>query len=131
MTGIPAFAAPLRAVDTLDVRHQGDDLELVARITVDGKEPNLRGHFPGQAVYPGVFVIETLEQAMREAANARLRTVRSVRFLAPLLDGDLMVLTATAKRVRDGWEGWEVTGKAVLGETTTAKVRATFEEDAE
>ncbi|WET78304.1 3-hydroxyacyl-ACP dehydratase [Amycolatopsis sp. QT-25] len=127
MIGIPAFAAPLRAVDTLDVRQQGDDFELVARITVDGKEPNLRGHFPGQAVYPGVFVIETLEQAMREAVNARLRTVRSVRFLAPLLDGDLMVLTATAKRVRDGWE---VIGKAVLGETTTAKVRATFEEDA-
>ncbi|WP_410600337.1 3-hydroxyacyl-ACP dehydratase [Amycolatopsis sp. lyj-90] len=125
MTPIPAFAAPLRAVDTLDVRASGDDLELVAQITVDGKEPNLRGHFPGQAVYPGVFVIETLEQAMREAAGARLSTVRSVRFLAPLLDGDRMVLTATAKRTPDGWD---VTGKATLGETTTAKIRASFEE---
>ncbi|AGM09193.1 3R-hydroxymyristoyl ACP dehydrase [Amycolatopsis keratiniphila] len=128
MTGLPDYAAPLRAVDLLDVRACGDDLELVAQITVDGKEPNLRGHFPGQAVYPGIFVIETLEQAMREAANARLRTVRSVRFLAPVLDGDRMVLTATAKRTEDGWD---VTGKAALGETTTAKIRATFEEEAE
>lgn len=123
-----AYAAPLRAVDTLDVEAEGDDLKLVARITVDGQEPNLRGHFPGQAVYPGIFVIETLEQAMREATNTRLHTVRSVRFLAPLLDGDTMTLTATAKRTP---EGWDVTGKATLGETTTAKIRATFEEAAD
>jgi 3-hydroxyacyl-[acyl-carrier-protein] dehydratase len=128
----PPGAAPLRAVETYNVERDGDRLRVSARVAVRGDEPNLRGHFPGLPVFPGVFVIEAVCQAVAHTLGtpgARppvLRAVRSVRFLAPLLDGDELTLEL-AVTPREG-SGWSVrgTGRRLDG-TVAAKVSADFD----
>jgi 3-hydroxyacyl-[acyl-carrier-protein] dehydratase len=132
VNALPAFAAPLSAVDSWHAERDGDAVTLTARVAVRGDEPNLRGHFPGLAVFPGVFVIETLCQAMAHAFGTGtgrppvLREVRSVRFLAPLLDGDELTLRASVIPGAGG--GWSVraTGTRRDG-TTAARIRAEFD----
>jgi 3-hydroxyacyl-[acyl-carrier-protein] dehydratase len=141
VTGAPEVAAPLCAVDRWRAAQDGDTWTITARIVVDGDEPNLRGHFPGLAVYPGIFVVETLSQAVALALPASgpqppaLRVVRSVRFLAPLLDGDELNLDITAMPLGcdvDGpGGGWDVraVGTRAADGTTTARVRAEYGPD--
>ncbi|MFF5207134.1 FabA/FabZ family ACP-dehydratase [Streptosporangium sp. NPDC000396] len=133
--GVPSVAAPLRAVDLWRSERAGDKLTMTVRVGVRGDDPNLRGHFPGLAVFPGVFVIETLCQAMAFAvppgtavspAPPVLRSVRSVRFLAPLLDGDELTLRIVASPRPEG--GWAVTAEGSRRDgTTTARIRADFD----
>ncbi|WP_433241200.1 hypothetical protein ACQPYK_35825 [Streptosporangium sp. CA-135522] len=129
---VPPMAAPLRAVDSWRSGQEGDELTLTARVGVRGDDPNLRGHFPGLAVFPGVFVVEALCQVMNLALGVDpatplvLRSVRSVRFLAPLLDGDELTLQITASPGPEG--GWEVTAQGSRRDgTTTARIRADFD----
>ncbi|MEU4789890.1 3-hydroxyacyl-ACP dehydratase FabZ family protein [Micromonospora tulbaghiae] len=101
-----SFAVPLDAVDEVQVH--ADGLTAVKRIVAD--DPYLVGHYPGFPIYPGVFTVETVHQAARRAVEAgrgpgvrvELAAVRSVRFQAPLLPGD--VLTA-ACRLREDPDG--------------------------
>lgn len=129
-SGPAPVAAPLRAVDTWRSEAVGDKLSITTRIGVRGDDPNLLGHFPDLAVFPGVFVIEALCQVMALAVPAgpeplTLRTVRSVRFLAPLLDGDELTLTITAAPRPDG--GWTASAEGHrLDGTKTVKVKADF-----
>ncbi len=128
--GVVEVAAPLRAVEQWRCEPDGDSMLLSARVGVHGDDPNLRGHFPGQPIFPGIFVIESLCQAMAHAFGSTgpapvLRTLRSVRFLAPLLDGDELTLQITATPAADG--GWST--KAVgtrLDGTVAARIRADF-----
>ncbi|HKT00931.1 MAG TPA: hypothetical protein VJT31_15495 [Rugosimonospora sp.] len=91
-------AAPLTATDTLTARRDGPGVAIEARKRVDPDELYLRGHFPGFVIYPGVFLIESLDQAVRQGfaqlgfAPPRLVSVDSARFLAPLLAGDEFTL---------------------------------------
>ncbi|HEU4423839.1 MAG TPA: hypothetical protein VFR67_15010 [Pilimelia sp.] len=96
----PATAAPLTACDTVESRADGHATVIVARKRVDPAELYLRGHFPGFVIYPGVFLIETFHQAIlagwreRPGVAPRLAELTSVRFLAPLLPGDELLLEA-------------------------------------
>lgn len=123
--------APLRAVEQWQCEPDGDTMLLTARVRVRGDDPNLRGHFPGLPIFPGIFVIESLCQAMAHAFGWQgedgpvLRTLRSVRFLAPLLDGDELSLRVTVTPAAGG--GWSA--KAVgtrLDGTVAARIRADF-----
>ncbi|WFE97480.1 3-hydroxyacyl-ACP dehydratase [Micromonospora sp. WMMD987] len=153
-TRVP-YAAPLPAVDRLQAT-AGDDggWTVVARVAVDPRDPNLAGHFPGQPIYPGVFVVETLCQAMTQAVPGppRLRTVTSIRFLAALLGGDEMELTLDvrpttpapsdpaapttpsdpATPATSAPAGWQVRGVARRTDgTVTAQLRAVFDAGAD
>ncbi|MBL6279801.1 hypothetical protein JMF97_26960 [Micromonospora fiedleri] len=122
------FAAPLPAVDLIRVAAADDGWTVSARVVVDSESPNLAGHFPGQPIYPGVFVVETLCQAMAQAVPGapRLRTVTSVRFLAALLGGDEMTLDLDVRPATPA--GWAVRGTARrLDGTVTAQLRAVFD----
>ncbi len=122
------FAAPLPAVDLIRVAAVDDGWTVSARVVVDSESPNLAGHFPGQPIYPGVFVVETLCQAMAQAVPGapRLRTVTSVRFLAALLGGDEMTLDLDVRPTPPA--GWAVRGTARrLDSTVTAQLRAVFD----
>lgn len=89
------FAAPLAAVDSVDSA-AGTRIEAVKRIVSD--DPYLVGHYPDFTIYPGVFTIESVHQAVRQWAAERhgpgtaveLTTITSVSFAAPLLPGDTM-----------------------------------------
>jgi 3-hydroxyacyl-[acyl-carrier-protein] dehydratase len=129
--GPPAVAAPLRAVDAWHAEQADGVLLVTARAGVRGDDPNLRGHFPGLAIFPGVFIIEALAQAVTlaieagQAGPAVLRGVRSARFLAPALDGDELTLRIAV--TPDGSGGWSAAARVWLGDgTVCARLRASF-----
>lgn len=131
VAAVPPVAAPLRAVDFVRFHTDGDRLSLTARVAVRGDDPNLLGHFPGLAVFPGIFIIEALAQAMALTAPPEavrpptLRCVRSVRFVAPLLDGDELTLNVTADARPEG--GWDVTAKGLRADgSSAARIKAEF-----
>lgn len=126
--GVPAVAAPLAAVDAWRAEQVAGELAVSAKVRVRGEDPQLRGHFPGLAVFPGVFIVEAVCQAVMLAVpgSPALCTLRSVRFLAPLLDGDQLTLDITASPALHG--GWSV---AAVGTRTdgsvAARIRAEFD----
>lgn len=101
MTG--AYATPLRAVDEMRVTPDDGRLTLTAtkEITVD--DPYLPAHFPGRTVYPGVFIVETLRQAVAAALGERdgllpdVTAVHSLRLVGALHPGDRLCLAATVQ----------------------------------
>jgi 3-hydroxyacyl-[acyl-carrier-protein] dehydratase len=99
----PGYAAPLRAVDEVWMDRSGDALSVRARLAVDPGE--LRGHFPGFPIYPGVYVLESVAQAMSATVGEVLRpvAVHSVRFLAPLLGDDTLHVSIEARTEDTGW----------------------------
>lgn len=127
--GHPA-AAPLRAVEQWRRESGAGKEQLTGRVRVDGDEPNLRGHFPGLAIFPGIFIIESLCQLMAEAFGGpdapppALRTLRSVRFLAPLLDGDELSLRVEVTPADGGWSAKAVGSRS--DGTVAARIRAEF-----
>lgn len=128
----PAVAAPLRAVDDWMCAREGGAWQVTARVLVDADDPQLRGHFPGQVVFPGVFVIESVVQAMACALTDAaapppvLREVRSIRFFAPLLDGDELTLCLTVQPRDEG--GWSVAGDGIRQDgVIAARIRASFD----
>jgi 3-hydroxymyristoyl/3-hydroxydecanoyl-(acyl carrier protein) dehydratase len=103
---------------------------VTARMRVDPDEANLRGHFPGFPVLPGVFVVEALGQALAFSAGGgpppRLRLVELMRFLAPLAGGD--VLTLEAEVADDPGAGWRVAAEATRRDgVRAARIRARFD----
>jgi 3-hydroxyacyl-[acyl-carrier-protein] dehydratase len=91
------FAAPLSAVDKLEI---GADDTVTAIKDIVADDPYLAGHYPHFTIYPGVFSIETVYQAAREAlqrdgATAELAGIVSVHFKAPLLPGDRLTAELT------------------------------------
>ncbi len=85
-------AAPLRAIDrVLRLEPEG----IVTRKMVTNDEPFFLGHYPGNPIYPGVFILETVHQSVRVYAErfhgrVRLAEAKSTRFLAPLRPGDVL-----------------------------------------
>jgi 3-hydroxyacyl-[acyl-carrier-protein] dehydratase len=100
-----SFAAPLRAIDHVTLERFEGGFKLRAATLVCAGEPYLAGHFPGFAIFPGVFLLEALRQAVVFAlgeSQGRLpdiSNVRSLRFVAPVLPGDLIELHATVEPV--------------------------------
>ena len=66
-----------------------------------GQRIHLPGHFPELTIFPGVFVVECLVQAVALAlmehglSGARLSELRSLRFVAPLLGGNVLTVRAS------------------------------------
>ncbi|MEU3465605.1 hypothetical protein ABZ721_37420 [Streptomyces sp. NPDC006733] len=86
------FAAPLRAVDRVELREEADGPRLRASKLVTVDDPYMAGHFPGLTMLPAVFLLEGLRQAVAQAFGLveppELLQVRSARLLAPMLGGD-------------------------------------------
>lgn len=95
------LAAPLVAVDEVTVAKIEGGLRLRATKRVHADDPYLAAHFPSMTIFPGVFIIEAVRQAVliavrgSRAALPEVRLVRSARFVAPLFAGDTMAMEAT------------------------------------
>jgi 3-hydroxyacyl-[acyl-carrier-protein] dehydratase len=106
--GHPLFAVPLRAVDELRVQSCEGGLTLRAMKMVDANDPYLQGHFPDVTIFPGVFLIECLRQAVAWAVGRSMggcpdiKVLHSVRFLAPLVPGDQIILDAIVGQILPG-----------------------------
>nr|WP_269440703.1 hypothetical protein [Micromonospora tarapacensis] len=110
----------------------GDHIEVVAGVPIRLDDPNLCGHFPGFPVFPGVFIVEALVQAVDIALRnpgrprLRLRSVDAVRFLAPLLPPDRLTLDILV--TRDGPDRWAVKASGRRADdTVTVTLRASFD----
>jgi 3-hydroxyacyl-[acyl-carrier-protein] dehydratase len=75
-----------------------------AEYTVRGDEPFLRGHFPGQPLFPGVLLVEAAAQLAGVVAQSdpkvgvlpglKLTALRSVKILGSALPGNVLHLEA-------------------------------------
>lgn len=103
---------PFRFVDRVLSCTPGESV--VARWHIDGDEPWLAGHFPGNPVVPGVLQVEALAQAGALALLASsvaagrlplLGGVEDVRFRRPVRPGDDVRLAVEIERfgARGGW----------------------------
>jgi 3-hydroxyacyl-[acyl-carrier-protein] dehydratase len=95
-----AVPAPLRAVDGVRVEHGPDGPVLYAHKAITATDPYLVGHFPAVTIYPGVFIVESVRQAVLYGFGEslgpalELTAVRSARFVAALVPGDELEITA-------------------------------------
>lgn len=100
------YAAPLRAVDRVDVLGRRP-LRLRAVKTVTAADPYMAGHFPAVTMLPAVFLLEALRQAVAAAVPAdrppELLTVLSSRLLTPMLGGDEITLDVTLEPAGPAW----------------------------
>jgi len=75
-----------------------------AEYTVRGDEPFLRGHFPGQPLFPGVLLVEAAAQLAGIVAQSdpevgplpglKLTALRSVKILGTAMPGNVLHLEA-------------------------------------
>lgn len=91
---VALFARPLRAVDAVECTATPAGYLVHARMAVSAESPYMAGHFPHLTIYPAVFIVESVRQAIAYAPTAplgpcpRIVALKSVRLLAPLLAGD-------------------------------------------
>jgi 3-hydroxyacyl-[acyl-carrier-protein] dehydratase len=99
----PLFAAPLRAVDEIQVTEDDGVLVINASKKILATDPYMAAHFPGRTIYPGIFILETVRQAVagalgeRSGALADLTAVCSLRFVGAVHPGEQLVVVATLR----------------------------------
>jgi 3-hydroxyacyl-[acyl-carrier-protein] dehydratase len=131
--GYRAAAAPLPATDWVEVESgPRGGLSVRAGKKVDPGDDYLVGHFPELTIYPGVFTLETVRQAVITAAGLcagrlpELYRLHSVRFLAPLLAGDTLTVDVTIGPIEDD-EAFEVTAACRRDDgVVAARVKARY-----
>ena len=95
-----SFAAPLSAIDHLEVHEHEGRLTFQATKTITANDPHMEAHFPDFTIFPGVFILEGLRQGVISALGEfegllpEIHSVRALHFSAPLLPGDQMSLDA-------------------------------------
>ncbi len=69
---------------------------------IEPDHPSLAGHFPGRPVVPGVVVLDqTIALILCDRPNRSVIALREVKFLSPVLPGDVVTIeiVATPDRV--------------------------------
>ncbi len=99
-----------RFVDELIELQPG--LSARARWRLKGSEEFLRGHFPGQALLPGVIMIEALAQlggilaqtrpGITPMHDLRLTAVRQFKILGSIVPGEALIIEASLEGALEG-----------------------------
>jgi 3-hydroxyacyl-[acyl-carrier-protein] dehydratase len=94
--------AEFRFVDRLTTLNPGESGE--GEFTVRGDEPFLRGHFPGEPIFPGVLLVEAVAQLAGVVAqshpkippltNLKLTALRNVKILGTARPGEIIQFEA-------------------------------------
>lgn len=115
---------PFLLIDRIVQCAPGVSLTAIKNVSIN--EPHFQGHFPQQAVMPGVLILEAMAQATGVLAfktrNGReniyyLVGIDSARFKRPVVPGDQLVIEVKFKQaVRNIWKvdaSAKVDGKVV------------------
>ncbi|HEV8562019.1 MAG TPA: hypothetical protein VGR06_37335 [Actinophytocola sp.] len=127
VSNVTPIAAPLRAVDEVTVDRLEYGWRIRASKAISVTDPYMEGHFPHATIYPGVFVLESLRQAVSDGlgVSCEVEHVGSARFLLPLVSGDTMLIDATVEPVTQ--QAFEVTATAAIEHVgIAAKLRVLF-----
>ena len=101
--------APFRWIDRIIDVEPGRSCHAVTEI--DPHEPFFAGHFPGDPVLPGVFLVEAAAQTAGvmlalsptpRGTKLRLAAISQFKFLNPVLPGALLHVETKALVERDG-----------------------------
>jgi 3-hydroxymyristoyl/3-hydroxydecanoyl-(acyl carrier protein) dehydratase len=121
---VTAAAAAVRAscttaLDAVEVTPHG----AVGAKTIRPDEPYLSGHYPGNPVYPGVFLLDLCEKVLAACPSVErpFDRVDSLRFFAPVLPGDQVRIEVTLRRDAEGVTGATVVGRAMTGDDDERK----------
>ncbi len=77
-----------------------DTATIRARFSIPAAHPSLPGHFPGQPVVPGVVLLDRVAAAIEAAGFRPMRRLLAVKFLAPLLPGQIVDLMVSQSGTR-------------------------------
>jgi 3-hydroxyacyl-[acyl-carrier-protein] dehydratase len=86
------YAVPLLALDQIV---SISDVGITTRKVLSSDEPYFMGHFPKFPIFPGIFIVEAVHQAVVYYAvnyfgRVKMIEIRAVRFFSPVVPGDLL-----------------------------------------
>ena len=122
---------PFLMIDRLEDIVPAESAVGTKNVTIN--EPFFQGHFPAQAVMPGVLIVEAMAQTaaalvmytLGEAAHGKVvyfMSVDEARFRKPVVPGDTLKIHVT--RIQNRRSVWKFTGEAKVEGTLVAN--ATF-----
>ncbi|MHC4598133.1 MAG: 3-hydroxyacyl-ACP dehydratase FabZ [Planctomycetota bacterium] len=121
-------AFPFVFVDRVLHLEAGERGVAIKNVTVN--ERFFLGHFPGNPILPGVFIVESFAQLGGIVIGARaaeekeksfwvLAEILNVRFRRPVVPGDQLVLTVEVQKMLG--DTARLSGRAVVGEDVAAE----------
>ena len=103
---------PLLLVDRV-ISMEFEAMKIIGRKCVSGLDPVFEGHFPGDPVMPGVYIVEGLAQTsallcfryfdnlnVEYSRTCLLTGIDESRFRKPIVPGDIMEYDVTLERSR-------------------------------
>jgi 3-hydroxyacyl-[acyl-carrier-protein] dehydratase len=128
--GVPP--GPLGKLDYVLADRLPGSVRVLTRKTVDVADRYQRAHFPGIPVFPGVFVIEALVQAVGatlarpDGRRPDVASIKSLRLSAPVLGDDAMTMEIVVEGASDA-PSFEASAECTRGDgTRTARLVALF-----
>jgi 3-hydroxyacyl-[acyl-carrier-protein] dehydratase len=125
---------PFAMVDRVLEMEPGKRIQALKNVT--GNEIQFLGHFPDYAIMPGIFIVEAIGQSaaillsqstsrdQQENEVLVLGTINDMRFFAPVLPGQTMMLDVNILKMMAG--AALVEGTAVVDGTVVAKGKLSF-----
>src|SRR5581483_3475462 len=98
---------PMLLVDRILELEQGKRVVGLKNVTIN--EPFFTGHFPGEAIMPGVLIIEAMAQVAglmmlalpdHEGKLAVIAAIDNAKFRRKVVPGDTLIIEATTLRIR-------------------------------
>jgi 3-hydroxyacyl-[acyl-carrier-protein] dehydratase len=125
--GLLPHRYPFLMIDRLDDIVLGESAVGTKNVTIN--EPFFQGHFPAQAVMPGVLIVEAMAQSaaalvmytLGEEAHGKVvyfMSVDEARFRKPVVPGDTLKIHVT--RVQNRRSVWKFKGEAKVEGTLVA-----------
>lgn len=123
-----AAAVPINALDEVVLLEAG---RIRTRKAITANEPYFPGHYPDHPVYPGVFIVEAVCQAVARyaahfGAHVALSEIVSTRFRLPLQPGDVLEVMCDCTHEPAG-NGLTVKAQCTSALGKVADIKALFE----